>query len=124
MHNPALNIDTVVRILLAVRETGDWAEALDLAIPQRRRVKAEDLVVQPLVPPAATLHVCNINPATPLAELVALAKAAGALAHDFEPASRPCAHKPAPPCETQRMQTIRLQPTGSRSQSDSEIANG
>jgi hypothetical protein len=91
MHNPALNIDTVVRILLAVRETGDWAEALDLVIPQRRRVKAEDLVVQPLVPPAATLHVCNINPATPLAELVALAKAAGALAHDFEPASRPYA---------------------------------
>ena len=75
MHNPALNIDTVVRILLAVRETGDWAEALDLAIPQRRRVKAEDLVVQPQVPPAATLHVCNINPATPLAELVARAGA-------------------------------------------------
>ena len=38
MHNNALNIDTVVKILLEFRACGDWKQALETVVPQRRRV--------------------------------------------------------------------------------------
>jgi hypothetical protein len=42
-HNNALNIDTVVKILLKFRECGSWPTALTAVVPQRRRVKQEHL---------------------------------------------------------------------------------
>lgn len=39
MHNNALNIDTVVKILLEFRACNDWKQALETVVPQRRRVK-------------------------------------------------------------------------------------
>ena len=42
MHNNALNIDTVVKILLEFRACNDWKQALEKVVPQRRRVKQSD----------------------------------------------------------------------------------
>ena len=42
MHNNALNIDTVVKILLEFRACNDWKQALETVVPQRRRVKQSD----------------------------------------------------------------------------------
>lgn len=39
MHNNALNIDTVVKILLEFRACNDWKQALEAVVPKRRRVK-------------------------------------------------------------------------------------
>lgn len=40
MHNNALNIDTVVKILLEFRSCGSWKSALEAVVPHRRRVNS------------------------------------------------------------------------------------
>ncbi|KAG2483928.1 hypothetical protein HYH03_017249 [Edaphochlamys debaryana] len=47
--NPILNIDSVVAALLLFRDTGDWVQALDAAIPQRKRKPQ----LKGLIPPQA-----------------------------------------------------------------------
>lgn len=57
MHNNALNIDTVVKILLEFRACGDWKQALETVVPQRRRATkpvagGSDAEAGGVVPPA------------------------------------------------------------------------